>query len=216
MNRRQLVLRIGGLHLLKVFLRFHPGQQPNPRLLDPKAVLSEHSMWGERLALAGVDSTYQTHEVDPLFWMKPEEMTDLDIAALREIFDLSVTMTPMQMRAWAQDSRFIHTVNVNQKSSYWKAKRRLLEIARMKGSNDTLWGPKEIVVAQEVGFVVQSLNVARFVDYRLWALLRTFGSRWEYPNLPYLKTRTLPLRVQLEKEAARLLTQKSGTVSFTP
>ena len=173
-------------------------------------------MWGERLALADVDSTYQTSDVDPLFWMPPEKMTDVDIAALREIFDLSVTMTPAAMKAWAQDVRFIDTVNPAQKSSYWKAKRRLLEIARMKGSNVAAWGLKEIVVAQEVGFVVQSLNVARFVDYRLWALLRTFGSRWEYPNLPFLRTRPLPLRVQLEKEAARLLNQKAGSVSFTP
>ena len=216
LNKRALILRIGGNYLLRVFLRFHPGSQPNPRLLNPRSVLSENSNTVARLALADQDTTYQSSTVAPLFWEEPENLSEEDVTTLRELFRKSVTLTPDQMLRWSKDVRFQDSVNQNQRGSYWKAKRRLLEIARMKAANDMSWGPREIRVAQEVAFVVQNLNVARFVDYRLWALLRTFGNRWEYPNLPWLRTRPLPLRVVLEKEAAKLLNQKSGNVVIGP
>ncbi len=216
MERRDLILRTGGRHLLLAFLRFHPSNQANPRLLDPKAVLSEGSHWGERMALASQDSTFQSAGVDPLFWKPHDELTEEDIEALKRIFKLSVTMTPQSMRAWAKDPRFVDTVRVQERGSFWKAQRRLLEIARMRATTTTVWGPRETRIAQEVGFVVQSLNVTRFVDYYLWALLRTYGSRWEYPNLPYMRRRPLPLRVVLEKEAALLLRQKAGRPLVSP
>lgn len=186
-------------------------------MLDPKAVLSEHSRWGTALALAMVDSDYQTaSDVDPLFWKEVQELTEDDKAALKEIFDLSVTMTPSAMVHWGRDPRFVDTVNERQKSSYMKAKTRLLEAAKMKATMSSDWSDRQWKTAQEIGFVVQSLNVSRFIDYRLWALLRTFGSRWERPNLPYLKRRPLPIGVIMEKEIALMVRQKSGSTFASP
>ena len=216
MNKRALVLRIGGQHLLRVFLRFHPGQQANPRLLNPRTVLAEGSSTIDRLLVAPQDTTYQGANVSPIFWEEPENLTEEDLLSLRRLFRLSVTMTPTQMRSWSKDPRLQDAVNRKQQGSYWKTKRRLLEIVHMRSSNDMAWGPREIRVAQEVSFVVQSLNSARFVDYRLWACLLSFGNRWEYPNLPHIKRRRLPLRVILESEVALLLNQKAGNVTIAP
>lgn len=206
-TRRQLALKLGGRHLVRMLLRRYP-----TRFRPSRETLQQV----EQQRLAELESEFLNAEVPRWMLVDPTELTDDEKAFIRDRFYVHVNMTAPMLRAWTYDPRLHDGLNPYRKGWEARATRlrlRQLSHLRITGRPDGMgWSTADYNAARPCIFVVESLLHPHYIDYRTWVVLRNFGRDWAYPTRQQPRRR-LPRDVELEAQLALERYEITGTPS---